>query len=71
VTETSEQVAIDKKEARRAYLKRPSEKAEAFLKKYGDQISHFDLADQLKVFCTYCGASSEFATSDLIRRKGG
>lgn len=63
-------IAEDQKEARKAYLKRPAEMANSFLEKYGDQISHFELADQLKIFCTYCGASSDFATTDLIRKKG-
>jgi hypothetical protein len=65
---TAEKTDLDRKEARKAYLKRPAEMSESFLKKYGDQISHFDLATQLKIFCTYCGASTDFATTDLIRR---
>ena len=71
MVKTEEQILIDQREARKAYLKRPAEMADSFLKKYGDHISHFELADQLKVFCTYCGASSDFATTDIIRRMDG
>jgi hypothetical protein len=68
---STDQIAKDKRDVRKEYLNRPAVMAETFLKKFGNDISHFDLPDQLKVFCEFCGSASDFSTADLIRRMNG
>ena len=54
--------------ARREYLKRPAISAETFLGKFGTKIAEFHIVDKLKVFSEFCGSSSDFSSSDLIRK---